>query len=205
MFVFVKMNIKKGEWLLILFNFIYVISFLIYYIKIENYEFLSYIFIMLVLFSVIALTLKKTGFNYFVLWGLSIWGLLHMAGGSLKVGNEVLYAFRIIPIWVTENFYVLRFDQFVHFYLYFVMVFVIWGLLKKELKVEGWNKFVVYALICLGSLGIGGLNEVIEFIMVLVLAETGVGGYYNTAWDIVFNTLGALLGVLVLMFVNRKR
>jgi len=195
--------IKKGEWLLIVFNFIYIIGFLFYYLSIGNYEFIWYIAIMLVLFGLVGFTLRKTNFNYLILWGLSIWGLLHVLGGGLIVKGEVLYALELIPIWVTENFYVLKYDQFVHCYLYFVMVFVIWSLLKKEL-VKGSNLYLIYPLVVLCSVGIGALNEIAEFIPVLLFEETGVGGYYNTAWDLVFNFIGAVLGVVVLK-VFRKR
>ncbi len=41
------------------------------------------------------------------------------------------------------------------------------------------------------GLGVGGLNEIVEFIAVLTIPETGVGGYDNTLWDMVFNLLGA--------------
>jgi hypothetical protein len=41
-------------------------------------------------------------------------------------------------------------------------------------------------------MGFGALNEVIEFIAVLTIPHTNVGGYINTGWDLVFNLLGAL-------------
>jgi len=197
------MMIKKGEWLLIIFNLVYIIGFLGYYLNIGNYEFIWYIVIMLVLFGLVGFTLRKTNFNYFILWALSIWGLLHVLGGGLIVKGEVLYALELIPIWVTENFYVLKYDQFVHCYLYFVMIFVIWSLLKKEL-VKNKNMYLIYPALVLISIGIGALNEIAEFIPVLLFEETGVGGYYNTAWDLVFNFIGAVLGVVVLGVFRKK-
>ncbi len=197
------MMIKKGEWLLIIFNLVYIIGFLGYYLNIGNYEFIWYIVIMLVLFGLVGFTLRKTNFNYFILWALSIWGLLHVLGGGLIVKGEVLYALELIPIWVTEDFYVLKYDQFVHCYLYFVMIFVIWSLLKKEL-VKNKNMYLIYPALVLISIGIGALNEIAEFIPVLLFEETGVGGYYNTAWDLVFNFIGAVLGVVVLGVFRKK-
>lgn len=192
--------IKKGEWILIIFNLLYIIGFAWHYLSIKNFEFLWYIAIMLVLFLIVAGTLRKTRFSYSILWGLSLWGLLHMMGGGVRIGDGVLYGLGLIPIWVTENFYILRYDQLVHAYLYFVMVFVIWHLLKNNIKAKHW---LVYAGVALISIGIGSLNEVAEFLPVLILAETGVGGYYNTAWDIVFNSLGALFGTIIIYFMNR--
>ena len=40
---------------------------------------------------------------------------------------------------------------------------------------------------------------IIEFGAVLALPETGVGGYYNTAIDLVANGLGALLAATVIV------
>ena len=198
------MAIKKGEWILLLFNLIYILGFLSYYISIKNYEFIWYIVIMFIILGLVISTLRKTNFNYLVLWGLSIWGLLHVLGGGLIVNGKVLYGLGLIPIWVTENFYVLRYDQFVHAYLYFVMIFVIWALLKKELK-DKPRLYIIYPMIVLISIGIGALNEVAEFMPVLLLEQTGVGGYYNTAWDIVFNSIGAILGVIVLGWWRKKQ
>ena len=38
-------------------------------------------------------------------------------------------------------------------------------------------------------------NEIIEFIAVLTVPETGVGGYENTMLDLVFNLIGGILAV----------
>ena len=197
------MAIKKAEWFLILFNLIYIIGFTIYYISIRNFEFLWYIFIMIFFFVVIFAVQKKVNFSYTILWLLTIWGLLHMIGGGVIVNGEVMYKFQMIPIWVTEDFYILKYDQFVHGYLYFVMVFVIWHLLKSNLD-DNVNNWILYPVIVLASIGLGALNEIAEFTAVLAFAETGVGGYYNTAWDLVFNTLGALLAA-VIIGIRRKR
>ncbi len=46
-------------------------------------------------------------------------------------------------------------------------------------------------------MGLGVLNELIEFSAVLVFPDTNVGGYFNTALDLVFNTLGALAAAVL--------
>jgi len=197
------MRLKKGEWLLLIFNLLYIIGFTLYYISIGNIEFLGYILVLVVFFVLILALQRRIKFSYLVLWLLSIWGLLHMIGGGVRYQGEVLYKLQLIPIWVTENFYILKYDQFVHAYLYFVMVFVIWHLVKDSFNKKP-NYLIIYPTIILISIGIGALNEIVEFIAVLILPETGVGGYYNTAWDIVFNTIGAVLGTMVLYLKNRK-
>jgi len=195
--------IKKHEWLLIIFNLIYIIAFSTYYLRIKNIEFLWYIVIMLLIFGLLFFTQRVTKFSYPILWALSAWGLMHMAGGGLIIKGSVLYAFHMIPIWAHEHFYILKYDQFVHAYLYFVMVFVIWHLIKNNLTKKP-NMYIIYPIITLTAIGIGAFNEIAEFIPVLILSETGVGGYYNTAWDIVFNALGAILGAFTLWVIKKK-
>jgi len=191
--------IKKHEWLLLIFNLLYIIPFTIYYIFIKNYEFLIYIAVLVILFFLIIGFQRKIKFDNFILWGVSIWGLLHMAGGGVKIGEGVLYGLHLIPIWMTENFFILRYDQFVHFYLYVFMSLIIFHLLKPSFSKKA-NNFLVYLFVLTASVGVGAFNEIIEFSTVLFFENTGVGGYYNTAWDLVFNTLGALLGVLIAHF-----
>lgn len=190
------MHLKTGEWFLILFNLAYIIPFTIYYISIKNFEFLWYIFILVVIFLAVAGTLRKTKFDYVILWGLSLWGLMHMAGGGLLVRGEVLYAFKLIPIVENANYFILKYDQFVHFYLYVIVSMAVFHILEKQLHSKA-NYLIIYLITALASIGIGALNEIAEFISVLAFPETGVGNYYNNSWDLVFNSLGAFLGVVV--------
>ncbi len=44
--------------------------------------------------------------------------------------------------------------------------------------------------------GFGALNEVIEFAITLLVPENNVGGYVNTAMDLVYNLAGAVLAAL---------
>lgn len=195
--------IKKGEWLLLLFNFVYIIGFTIYYVSIKNYEFLVYIGVLVLLFVLVAGTLRKTKFSYALLWGLSLWGLMHMMGGGVRINGATLYSLRLIPIWETSEYFILRFDQFVHAYLYFVMVFVAYQLLKDKIK-PSLNKWIFYAVLLFVSAGIGAGNEIVEFSTVLFFEKTGVGGYYNNMWDLVFNSLGALLATGILATRGKK-
>lgn len=196
------MQIKRGEWILILFNLAYIIPFTIYYISIRNFEFLWYIFILVAILLVIAGTLRKTKFDYFVLWGLSLWGLMHMAGGGIVVGGEVLYRFKLFPIIENANYFILKYDQFVHFYLYAIVSMATFHLLEKQLHGKASYK-VIYLITALASIGIGALNEIAEFASVLTFDKTGVGDYYNNAWDLVFNSLGAILGTII-VYLKRK-
>ncbi len=188
------MKLKNGEWVLVIFNLIYIAAFSIYYLSIGNLEFLIYVGVMIFFFTLIFSTLRKTNFDYLILWGLSIWGFLHMAGGGIRIGDGVLYSVILIPLINSGEFVLFKFDQFVHAFGFGVATLVGWHLLKPYLK-KDINCKVIYFLIILIGMGFGALNEIVEFIAVIVLPETGVGGYYNTSLDLVFNTLGATIAV----------
>ncbi|MFY7874520.1 MAG: hypothetical protein ACOVQM_03685, partial [Pirellula sp.] len=55
-----------------------------------------------------------------------------------------------------------------------------------------------------GGMGFGALNEVIEFIAVLTIPNTNVGGYENTGWDLVFNLIGCLTASIMIRMTSHK-
>jgi uncharacterized membrane protein YjdF len=192
----------RRHWALIAANLAYVAGFGLYYFAIENYEFLWYVLVLLFFFFLIGLTLHKTQFPAWLLWMLSLWGLLHMAGGGVMVAGRVLYAYEIVHLFGSGDGYVLKFDQAVHFYGFFVTTFVAHHLLKPYCARP--HATMVLFLAAMASMGFGTLNELVEFLAVVVAPKTGVGGYYNTALDLAFNSLGAMLACFVL-YVRRPR
>lgn len=181
------MKIKKVDLFILLFNIIYLIIFTFLFIGRENYEFLMYIGVVVFFLILISILHLKYNFSYFVLEGLSIWGLLHMFGGYFIVGEHVLYGYQIFPF--------LRFDQFVHAFGFGFATLFSYEILKLNLN-KNHSKIAVSILLVLIGVGLGALNEIIEFIAVFLIPQTGVGGYNNTMWDIVFNTIGAVLAVI---------
>lgn len=188
---------------IIAFNAVYIFGFAAYYIYVQDYEFLWYVAVLLFLFALIGATLHRSKFTNAILWGLSVWGLLHMAGGGVQVGDGVLYALKLIPIVGTGEAFVLKFDQLVHFYGFAVATVVAHHLLAPQLKPRA-TRSVVYAVVFAAGLGLGALNEIVEFMAVLAFPETGVGGYYNTTLDLVFNGLGALTAVWYIHMKQKK-
>lgn len=190
------MKLTKMQWALVIFTALYLLAFGAYYVSIGDYEFLWYVLVVVLIAGIVVWTLPKSKFSAWVLWGLAIWGFLHMAGGGIQVGDGVLYAYRIIPLFDGgDEFFILKFDQFVHFFGFGVSALLIYELLRNRMKggYLGVMLFVSWA----GSMGLGALNEIVEFIAVVTFPETGVGGYFNTALDLVFNALGALVGIFV--------
>jgi len=193
--------IRQNVWLF-LFNLIYVGLFTAYYISIENYEFLWYVGVIASYVILIGSTLKTTKFSKTILWLLSFWGLVHMAGGGVQVNGAILYGLELIHIAGSGDAFVLKFDQVVHFYGFFVTTFVIFHLLSRFVGVRRGLKTLLLVSV-LSSIGLGAINEIVEFTAVLTFPETGVGGYFNTSIDLVFNTLGAITAAFILHFRNK--
>ena len=53
----------------------------------------------------------------------------------------------------------------------------------------------------MGGLGFGAVNEMVEFLITRVSPETNIGGFENTGWDLVANTIGAAVAAL---WVHRR-
>lgn len=193
--------IKKGEWALLIFNLVYIIGFAVYYFFNQNYEFALYTGVLVILLVLVSLFQRRVSFPTSILWMLSIWGLLHMLGGGLRLPSGVVL-YRWIPFEIYNahdalgEFVILKFDQILHFYIYFVMSFVLAHLLRFITQTE-IKPLYFYFFVIIGSMGVSVINELIEFGAVVVSPSTGVGGYVNTLLDLTFNTLGAISGAVV--------
>jgi hypothetical protein len=173
-----------------------------------NQEFLFYIAVMVVLVGVIWIVHRNVGLEIATLWALSLWGLLHMAGGLLTVPEawpisgdiRVLYSLWLIP----ER---LKYDQVVHAYGFGVATWVCWQGIRAAIRHRGGDAVPTGGLMVLaatGGMGLGALNEVVEFAATLLVPETNVGGYLNTGWDLVANTTGATLAAVVISLRGRR-
>jgi hypothetical protein len=160
-----------------------------------NGEFLFYIVVMLLLMLVIWLVHRSVTLTQSVLWALSAWGLAHMAGGLVPVpaawpidgSIRVLYSLWLIPDR-------LKYDQVVHAYGFGVATWVCWQGIRAAIHRRGGEAVPSLGLMVLAAtsgMGLGALNELIEFSATLLMAETNVGGYLNTGWDLVANFVGA--------------
>lgn len=68
-----------------------------------NSEFMWYVATRVGFIALVGLTLRTAQYPTAMLWALSLWGLEHMAGGGLPVGESVLYAVQLVPIPVEES------------------------------------------------------------------------------------------------------
>lgn len=197
-----KKIFDQAKWV-ILFNLAYILPAAIYFAVSRNYEFLWYLGVLLFFFALIVMTLPKSGFNALILWGLSLWGLLHLAGGGVVLRGTVLYDWVLLPLVHDGEITILKYDQALHFYGFALTTYVGYFLLRKHLRPEANWKTIYFILFGFG-MGMGALNEVVEFIAVLTAPETGVGGYINTALDLSFNLLGVLFALLWIHLRERR-
>ncbi len=127
-----------------------------------------------------------------VLWGLSLWGLAHMAGGLIDVPKPIGTGDILYTVWLWGG--VLRYDQVVH----------CGGLIVATIAfahiVEGSRRPLLWALLLGQALGV--VNEVVEQIGTLALPTANVGDAVNTAWDLAWNAFG---GVSAVMLLSRRR
>ncbi len=191
-----RRGLTRREWVIAGVNLAYTTVFTLLAFRRENYEFVMYAGVVILIFALILAKQPVVRFDGVILWGLTLWGLAHMAGGNIPVSDGVLYSVQLIPR-------VLRYDQFVHWFGFGTATLVCFHLLRPCLREEAVGGGVLWFLVIMMGIGVGALNEIVEFAAVLLMPETGVGGYENTLWDLVFNTLGAATAVVLIAVRTR--
>lgn len=168
----------------------------------NNVEFLFYIGVVAVLSLLVVLIHRRVNFSHAALLMLSAWGLLHMLGGLVRVpveltdnGSGVLYSLWIVRDW-------LKFDMVVHAYGFGVATWACWECARTIPGVKPTSG--ILALCWLAGMGLGSLNEIVEFAATLAIPGTNVGGYVNTGWDLVANAIGSLTAVKIAKYVVRR-
>ncbi|XOV89852.1 MAG: DUF2238 domain-containing protein [Pseudomonadota bacterium] len=156
-----------------------------------NYEFLFYASTLVILLVILFLLDRRFNFSQLSLWGFNLWMLLHLVGGMGSIGGTRMYDLVLLPL-VGEPYDILKYDQVVHLYCYVVMAMLVFEVLVQLMNLS--HRGALFLVTVLAASGIGGLNEVIEFAAVVFVGSTGVGGYTNTALDLVANLIGAMIG-----------
>ncbi|MCA9370487.1 MAG: hypothetical protein KC680_00820 [Candidatus Peregrinibacteria bacterium] len=168
--------------------------------RLSNWEFILYIFVVLIIGLLVLNVHAKVHFSTGVLWCLSVWGLLHMLGGLAPIpmhwpheGDKlVLYSFWLIPN-------VFKYDNLIHGYGFGVGTWACWQALSPI--VIGTKEHITEIILAvLAANGLGAINEIIEFFATLTIPSTNVGGYSNTGWDLVFNLVGSSVAALIIWF-----
>ena len=166
-------------------------GFLIKAFSVGNFEFVGYWIVLVSLFLIVVKVSDKFKIPTWSIALFSVWSVAHMAGGLLRVNGGRLYDYIFVNI-LGDPFFILKYDQVIHTYCYFAISILVYFILRTYIKKKD-AALITFSV--LSALGIGLLNEVIEFGMVVFLgAAEAVGDYYNTALDLVFNLIGAVIG-----------
>jgi uncharacterized membrane protein YjdF len=197
------MAFRRTEWVLLASTIAYILAFLGYFVLISNREFMGYIATMVLLVALVGWIHRSAQFPMALLWALSGWGLAHMAGGGIRVGDGVLYNLVLVHLAGSGELTILKYDQVVHFYGFGVTAWLLWYLLDRNFPPLRGKK-TIYIFPALASMGLGAMNEIVEFTAVMTVPDTNVGGYYNTALDLVANGSGAVVAMIVITLWPRS-
>lgn len=133
-------------------------------------------------------------FEVWVWWGISLVGLGNMLGGVLLVDGE--------PLYISAVFGDVRYDKVFHVLAAMVMFFVAWAAMKKfagEIQHRGGLLLFTFLVV----MGGGAVVEIAELIGGTI-GDVNVGDYGNNALDMVANAVGALAGLLIVLWVERS-
>jgi len=188
-------NSVKIEKSIVYFTFFYVTLFSLNALLRGNIEFVYYTAVMLLSIGTILFIHRRMHFYPIVLMSLSVLGLLHLLGGNVLVGETRLYEYYLVPD-------LFKYDNFVHMVGSGIMVMMAYTLLTPILddRFERRQQLYFVFLLVVVGMGLGAINELIEFIAVILFdVSSQVGDYTNTLLDIVYNTLGSLVMAIFLV------
>ena len=150
----------------------------------------TYVVTVVVLGAVLMRLDRTVQFSDLVAVGVTAWAVGHLAGGLIGLdGDRVLYNAVLVPH--------LRYDNVVHFFGFGVAGVGVWEALAPRLARRDPAPLAAGITVWLFGMGIGALNEVVEFAIALNVEESNVGGYLNTGRDLVANLLGAAATAVV--------
>lgn len=155
-----------------------------------NLEFVIYVGVTLGFITLIGLSLAKVPYTPAALVGLTVWSAMHMAGGGIPVGDGRLYDVMVLPL--KSRLPILRYDQIVHAWGFAAATLVVFCLVRSFAGERLRSTIALGIVTVAGGMGIGAFNEVVEFLVTLLVPNTGVGDGTNTSLDLCANMLGAL-------------
>lgn len=185
---------EKKHTALLLVNLFLILGFGTVFLSKLNYEFLIYVGVIIFFLTLIGMTVNKVEYSYESLLGLTLWSALHLAGGGVVIGEGRLYD--VILVRLSSELPIFRYDQFVHIWGFGVSTLVVFSLLRRHLAESVRASVSLGIVLVMAGLGLGALNEILEFVVSLAVPKSGVGGYMNTSLDLCADLIGAILGLL---------
>lgn len=201
----------RQDWAALIFTAGFLVAALIAAIILDCKEFMLYLALAPFMVGFIAYLYRKINLPVSMLWALSALVVVHCIGGLTTLpshfpteGKPFLYNLWLIPGK-------LKYDQIVHAYGNGLATWMCWNLLRYSISmavktdIKDIPARPVFLLLCfLAGTGFSALNEVLEFgATQAVPGDHNVGGYVNTGWDLVFNTIGG--GIAVFMIWLKRR
>lgn len=186
--------LKKEHMILLVLNLALIAGFGSLFLRMQNIEFVIYVGVIVFFLCLVGVSINRVDYTLASLVGLTIWSALHLAGGGVTVGEGRLYDVMLIRI--SETFPIWRYDQLVHIWGFGASTLVAFSLLKPSLKDPRKNPVALGIILVMAGLGMGALNEIVEFVVSSIIPRSGVGGYINTALDLCADLVGAILALL---------
>jgi len=187
------MRLKREHIILLLVNLALIAGFGSLFLRKQNYEFIIYVGVIIFFLCLVGISINKVDYTLASLVGLTVWSALHLAGGGITVGEGRLYDVMLIPL--SGTFPIWRYDQLVHIWGFGASTLVAFSLLRGSLKDPRRNPVALGIILVMAGLGMGALNEIVEFVVSSIIPRSGVGGYINTALDLCADLVGAILGL----------
>lgn len=191
-------EMKKEHIVLLLINVALISGFGLLFLSRLNYEFIIYVGVIIFFLCLVVISIKKVDYTLGALVGLTVWSALHLAGGGVTIGEGRLYDVMLIRL--SETYPVWRYDQLVHVWGFGASTLVAFCLLEDHLKTPVGSPVALSIVLVMAGLGMGALNEILEFMVSNCVPQSGVGGYMNTSLDLCADLIGAILGLLYIRF-----
>ena len=186
------MKLKKQEKIIFGVNLVGLLFFAGFFVFKGNYEFLLYMFVLVILMGLVLWSHRFFHYSAGLLWALTVWAFLHLVGGGFEYADgQVFYNLMLFPV-IGEPYNILKYDQAVHFFGFWTSAVLAFYVLRPSLKKSVSNVKSIIFILVMTSLGLSAMNEIVEFLATVLVPDTNVGGYENTAIDLVSNFLGAL-------------
>jgi putative membrane protein len=143
-------------------------------------EFFIYAAVILGFIVALWLVFRRYQFDTTLLAIVQLGIVMHFMGAFVQVNGGRLYDAHLIGI---------RFDKYVHFVNAFGASLLISRLFRiQQIPLTPVNRVFVLLVV----LGLGGIVEIVEYLVLLTVPNNGVGGYDNNMQDLIANLCGSL-------------
>lgn len=190
---------------IILVAVIYLVAAVSAAIAAQNWDFLRiYVPFFIAIALVVNILHRRNNFSGILLWNLTIWGALNLAGGLITIPEDwphqgsqpILHSLWIIGEW-------LKWDNLVRFFGFITCTWLIWESLRASIQARLGRKLYpsmgMIFLCIFAGMGLGTLTELAEFFTGSLLSST-VDIYRETCRDLIASSLGCLFaGILIFL------